>query len=98
MSPAAMYSLATLTVRSYSAGVTFEDGHTVSGPGWMSGGECASGGARGPAVGRGGVWPTHDCPEAFSCPREGGLGGDAGFRAHRRDHSDHVFYGIEHHH
>src|SRR5258707_862316 len=43
MSPAAMYSLATSTIRSYSAGATFEDGHTVSGPAWTSGGACASG-------------------------------------------------------
>src|SRR5436190_16886738 len=38
-----MYSLATLTIRSYSAGVVLEDGHTVNGPAWRVGGECASG-------------------------------------------------------
>ena len=38
-----MYSLAAFTIRSYSAGVVLEDGHTVSGPALTLGGECASG-------------------------------------------------------
>src|ERR1700682_2839817 len=38
-----MYSLATPTIRSYSAGVVLEDGHTVSGPVFTLGGAWVSG-------------------------------------------------------
>src|SRR5207302_4662496 len=38
-----MYSLAVFTIRSYSAEVVLEEGHTVSGPALTLGGECASG-------------------------------------------------------
>src|SRR6516225_3988991 len=43
MSPAAMYSLAAATIRSYSAGVVLDDGQTVSGPTFMLGGAWVRG-------------------------------------------------------
>src|ERR1700719_3500578 len=43
MTPAAMYFLATLTMRSYSADGVLDDGQTESGPFCTRGGEWASG-------------------------------------------------------